>query len=369
MNGARRTRAWPWALLAVGVLLVGLAGRSSSREGDPLDPRGTDPLGARALVLLLEHFGADVDITGAIPSPGSGGVALVLVDRLNREQEARLTEWVESGGTLVVTDPLSSFSPALARGGSLFDPTERPSVLQPRCDLPAVRAAQRLDDPGAAAFRLREGEVGCYPVGRGFALVARSQGRGVVVGVGGAGPFVNAQIDEADNAALAVGLLAPRPGGHVTIVEEAAPGLGRRTLTSLVSPRVKNGLWQLVVAFVVFALWRARRLGRPVLEPQPVDIAGSELVLAVGNLLQQAHRRPEAAAMLRLQLRHTLCERLGIPFDTPAQVVAEAAAARAGVDADAVTAVLTSGSPASDTALVELARTIESLRSEVTHVR
>ena len=61
-------------------------------------------------------------------------------------------------------------------------------------------------------------------------------------------------------------------------------------------------LAQLLIAFVVFALWRGRRLGRPVAEVQPVEIAGSELVVAVGNLLQKAGRPEIAAERLRSDL-------------------------------------------------------------------
>ena len=84
---------------------------------------------------------------------------------------------------------------------------------------------------------------------------------------------------------------------------------------------------QLAVAFGVLVLWRSRRLGRPVLEPQPVQLAGSELVVAVGELLQRAKGREQAASVLRDDLRRWLAERLGLPPATPAEVVAEAAAA------------------------------------------
>src|SRR6266581_6954843 len=76
-----------------------------------------------------------------------------------------------------------------------------------------------------------------------------------------------------------------------------------------VAPRVRLAMWQLVVAFAVLVLWRARRLGRPVAEAQPVQIPGSELVVAVGNLLQRARGRGQAAGLLTDDLRRTLAER------------------------------------------------------------
>jgi hypothetical protein len=190
-----------------------------------------------------------------------------------------------------------------------------------------------------------------------------------VVAVGGAGGWVNQNLDQADNAALAVGLLAPSPGAVVHLMRPSAPGSGQRSLVQLVARRVKDGLWQLLVAFGLFALWRARRLGRPLVEPQPVEIAGSELVVAVGNLLQQGRRRDAAAGMIRASLRRTLVERLGVPADASAEALAEVAAARTGVDRATVAAALSNTLPTDDDALVVLARTVELMRNEVAHAR
>ncbi len=311
-------------------------------------------------------------IGGGVPPDGT--VALMLEDRLNERETDGLEAWVRQGGTLVVADPMSSFAPAIGRdSGGLFDPEEDADAggtIAPQCDLAAVGDVGGIHVRGAAPLRVPPRAVGCFPLPGGSFLVAEPSGAGAVVALGGAGPFVNAQLDEADNAVLAVGLLAPTgAGGVVTIVEPSALGGGATSLRDLVSRRVKDGLWQLLVAFAVFALWRARRLGRPVLEPQPVQIAGSELVVAVGHLLQQGRRREAAAAMLRSSLRRTMSERLGVPLDAPVASFAAAAAARTPVDAATAARALAPETPADDAALVELARTIESLRNEVTHAR
>lgn len=362
-------RVLPFALLAVAVLVIGLVTRNGRTEGEPLDPRSTDELGARGLVLLLEREGAEVRLGGGVPPEGA--TAVVLRDQLNEQETEDLERWVRAGGTLVVADPLSSFSPAV--GGSsadLFDPeSEDDELLRPRCALPVVSGITRIRVSAAAPYRARPGQVGCFPVRGGSYLAARSEGRGTVVALGGGGPFVNQQLDEEDNAVLAVALMAPQPGAVVTIVEPSVLGGGRKELRDLVSRRVKDGLWQLLVAFAVFALWKARRLGRPVPEPQPVQIAGSELVVAVGNLLQQGRRRESAAAMLQSSLRRTMSERLGVPPDAPLDDFAAAAAARAGVDRHDVEAALSPTPPGDDAALVRLAQAVEALRNEVTHAR
>ena len=368
--GGRSALARSWPLLALGLAVVALGLVSGGRrtDGEPLDPRSTGPLGARAMVLLLERFGAEVDVAGDVAARHT--TAVLLLDQLGDGPRRRLRQWVEAGGTLVVADPMSGFAPALAPGDAgLFGDggDDDGPRLAPRCELPALAGVSAIDVPGAVPLRVGGGGTGCFPVADGSYLVTRPLGRGTVVALGGGGPFVNRQLDQADNAVLAVRLMAPAGGDHVVVLERSAPGSGRQGLRDLVSRRLKDGLWQLLVAFGLFALWRARRLGRPVPEPQPVQLAGSDLVGAVGNLLQQARRRDQAAAMLRAQLRRTLAERLGLPVDAPAEVMAEAAAASAGLPAAEVAAALAATPVADDAALVRLARSVESLRKEVRH--
>jgi hypothetical protein len=370
VSGARR--ALPFVLLAAGVLLIGVFTRNGRNEGEPLDPRSTGELGTRALVLLLGEVGADVRVAGApAADDGRGGTALLLRDNLDEDETTRLRSWVERGGTLVVADPLSTFAPAIGPSGSgLFDVAdEDDGLLRPACQLGAVSGIGRIRVEGAAPFRAKPGDVTCFPVHGGAYLVARPQGGGTIVALGGAAPFVNSQLDEEDNAGLAVALLAPAKGTRVTIVRPDVPGGGRRSLRDLVSRRVKDGLWQLVIAFALFALWRARRLGRPVLEPQPVQIPGSELVVAVGNLLQSGKRRDAAARMLRSALGRTARDRLGTRPDAPPAEIAAAIASRTGRDAAVVASTLSDRPIADDDALVALAREVEELQSEVTHVR
>jgi len=191
-----------------------------------------------------------------------------------------------------------------------------------------------------------------------------SIGRGTVVGLGGASALLNSRLGRADNAVLAATLLAPTRADRVVVLRPPAPGSGQEDLIDLVAPRAKLAVVQLGVAFVVVALWRARRLGRPVLEPQPVQVPGSALVIAVGQLLQRTRSRAQAAAVLGDDLRRTLASRLGLAPSAPAEVVADAVAGRSDRSSEEVLAVLAGQTPGDEEALVALARTVEQIREE-----
>jgi len=363
---SRAGRVLPWVAAAAGVLLVVYFGGRRPDSGAPLDPASPGPLGTKALVEVLGRVGAKVEVTSDLPS-GPAATALLLTDDLSPGRRIELLAWVRGGGTLVVTDPgseITRLEPAGRTAIGLLDPE-----LERGCALPALRDVDRVSAPGGVVFEVPGGAQGCYPRGKGSWLVVQPLGSGTVVRLGGASALVNQHLGAAGNAVLAASLLAPAAGTQVTVLRPPPPGGGTRSLTDLVAPRVKLALWQLVVAFAVLVLWRARRLGRPVTEPQPVQIPGSELVVAVGNLLQRAKGRGQAAGLLTDDLRRTLAERLGLPASAPPDQVADAAAARGNVPRERVLAALTSATPRDEAELVALAHAIDAVRREVTSVR
>ena len=213
----------------------------------------------------------------------------------------------------MVADPSSGVT-AVEQAGStrigLLD-----AEIERRCDVAALADVGRVAAPGGIVFEVPEGAGAraCFPRNDGAWLLVQPLGGGTVVRLGGASVLVNQELGEADNAVLLASLLVPAEGTTVQVLQPPLPGGGDAGLTDLIAPRVRLALWQLVVAFVLLALWRARRLGRPVAEPQPVQLPGAELVVAVGNLLQRAKGRGQAAGLLTDDLRRSLAERLGLP--------------------------------------------------------
>ncbi len=352
------------ALVVVVVAGVVLIGRPAG-SGPPLDPSSTGPLGTAALVALLDELGAEVDVGNAAPGPDDQ-VALVLADDLDDAGRAQLVSWTQAGGTLVVADPQSVLHPfpvKEAPGLGLL-----PAPVDRSCDLPALASVAEVAPPtGSVAYDLVPGSTGCYRQGGGAYLAAATEGDGVVVAVGGAGLFTNQAIGDADNAVLAAALLAPRPGTGVAFLRPPVPGSGGEGLAELVGDNVKAVLAQLGLAFVVYALWRARRLGRPVVERQPVELEASELVVAVGRLLQQARHHDEAARLVGDDLRRRLADRLGLGPDASAEQVAEVAARRSGIPVERVRATMAPPPLDDADALVAHAQRVEAVHQEVLH--
>ncbi|HTF59158.1 MAG TPA: DUF4350 domain-containing protein [Actinomycetes bacterium] len=369
-------RALPWVAVVLGVaLVVAVAGRGAE-EGNPLDPASPGPLGTKGLVEVLRGLGGRVTVSAGQPGTGTD-TALLLSDDLTPQRRQGLLDWVRRGGTLVVADPSSGVTRVEQVGSTRFGLLD--AEIERRCAVPALRDAERVAAPGGVVFEIPEGQgapgnrpgatQACFPRNDGAWLLVQPLGGGTVVRLGGASALVNQELGEADNAILLASLLVPVAGTAVQVLQPPLPGGGTAGLGDLIAPRVRLALWQLVLAFVLLALWRARRLGRPVAEPQPVQLPGAELVVAVGNLLQRAKGRGQAAGLLTDDLRRSLAERLGLPPSTPADQVADTVAERTGIPRERVLRTLTRTTPRDEAELVALSQAADSIRREVTRVR
>lgn len=362
-------RAGPLVLI-VALLLIAILTRPAERGTLPLDPASTDAAGTKALTLILSEVGADVEVLSSAPTQDFDTL-LVLVDNLDTETADAVNRHAEEGGVLVVADGGGDLTPELRLG--------RPGgiglgdlALPRRCDLPALRDAEEVDVGLAPMFRVPEGATGCYRDGRLAWLVLQEGETGTVVATGSPDWLTNRGIRAADNAQLAVALLAPRPGTRVGILRpDFAPvnadggSTGPETLSDLIPQSVKLAIAQLGVAFALVVLWRARRLGKPVREPQPVRLPGSDLVVAVGHLLHRTGARGRAADLLRGDLLAVLSRRFGSATGGDPRGLAQAVAAHTGGQPSDVLDVLDGPVLATDEDLVHLARRTESLRSAV----
>jgi hypothetical protein len=364
------------AVVAVAVIAVALVFVVRARpQTEPFDPRSSSPSGARGLVLLLQGFGATVEVTDAAPEIGSDTRVLVLDDRLDDGQRTALLDFVEGGGLAVVADPTSSLhgGPGLD-GGSIEIDAEGTydgadlrlflaTVDRGRCTIGALEHLRGLGVESGVAYPIAPNDPACFGDDRHAFVFTRAQGAGTVVALGDNEVFTNRLIGQADNSGLATALLAPTDGTRVTIVLGNGPrpagapdvGAGDDTLVDLVHPSVWMMIVMLAVAFVLFAVGRGIRPGRVVDEPTLAPIAGSELVAATGNVMHRAGHVDRAALLLRRHAHREWCVALGVPPAAPLETLDRAAAQRWGATPGQVVELLGGPPPSSERALVQFA--------------
>lgn len=385
--------------LFVLVVLVALVVVGSPSATERLDPRSHEDQGTSALMALLGELRAEVTLDVRVGDEAVGAdefdVIVVLRDVMDEEDRRLLRRWVTDGGTLVVADPRSPLVPL--HGESSADNGDD-SATEPDPDTPTDRRYADLDNfseptsvprdtctiealAGLDAGVLQvEGRTYSYPVApeyescygseREAFVVAKPRGEGTEVSLGGAGVLTNEALDNQtsrDNAVVLAALMAPDDGTRVAVLD-ASPSLapGEETLWDLVPRWVKLAGAQLIVAFIVFALWRARRLGRPVAEPQPVKVASSELVAAVGGLLQRTASPQHAADMLRADLRRDLVSRLALAPDLLPEAFFQVVESRVSPEgAQLLHLALGPGPVSTDQDLLTVMQAIDAVRKEV----
>jgi hypothetical protein len=353
------------------VVIAVLVGQSTSGEGAPLSPTSSSPDGLRGLVLLLDSFGAQVETAASVPPSGTR-VALLARDGLDDRTREAVRTWVRGGGTLVVAD---ADSPLAARAS-----TEVGGIALDRgqCDLVGLDDVDRIEIGGLDSGDLSpvggnryevDSEPSCFGDGATAYVVETRLGSGAVISVGGPNLFANAFLDKSDNSVFAMRTLQPDGPQPVAILASSAPGSGRTTLLDLIPDRVFQAFIQLGIAFLLYALWRARRLGRPVVEPQPVEIAGSQLVRAVGSLEQRTHAADHAGAALRHDVERLIRERYGLAPDVPVATVAQVVADRTGLDRHRVERALGDTAIPDENSLLALSYELDTIRKEIVHGR
>lgn len=357
------------AVLAL-VVLVAVAIRGGGELGrEPFDPDSVGPLGYQGVVRLARDLGADVDTsTSDLDDLDGLDVVVIVQGDLDADAVAAVSDYVDRGGVVVVLDPTSVYAPV----GQAVLRDNGASRSRADCDEPALGGVDRLEAPEMLVFAPSEGHRTCFRSldSTGFAPEAAGPvalldaGDGTFVTVD---PFlwVNDNLTLADNAALAAALLAPTDGTDVGFLERSRFATGDRSLWSLIDDGIRWGLLQVVIAVGLFLWWRSRRLGRPVPEPQPVELDGADLVVAAGALLQGSARATEAAGRLHDDLRQVIAARLGVATSVPGPEAAALVAARCGLEPELVLRALAPTAITDEPSLVGYTRAVQAVRHAV----
>jgi len=365
-----------WPLLAVAVAVIVAAALTAVRPDEtlPLSPTSREPDGTAALVDVL----AALERPARVVTPdavGDADVVLVLQDRSDDGQAGddhrdALRARARDGARVIVADPGSPLAPDVVGTAGLLDRT-----LARACEVPALRHVDEIHPGGGVLFEVDDGDVGCFATDGGAWLVITPEGRGHIVALGGPDVLTNAGLRSAGNAVLVTQLLTPGGADGPTIVRPVPPtqaGGGAPRLWDLVPPGVRVMALQLLVAFGVFVMWRARRVGRPLVDDAPVRLASSDLTTAVGALHARNATRTDAVRRIADDTRARLARRLDLPRTADVADVAVALAARTRRDPAAVAAVLAPPDPADDSdllaatgALAELERAVQTTLSPI----
>ncbi|GAA4367805.1 DUF4350 domain-containing protein [Agromyces bauzanensis] len=372
----RRRRAWIViaVVLVLGALVLLVVQGGMRAPGPALGADNPAPAGSKALVEVLRAQGVTVTEAATIDEALAGaraGSTVFLFDELGILGEERLDELSAAADRLVIAQPGFAALERLAPGVRLAGLASGP-IDDVACDLrPARRAdalsdGQRLltvDDAAAAS-----GWTGCFRDGDlGYALVSGPGASGGEVAlVAATTAFTNEHVDEAGNAALALGLLGasdelvwylPSP----TDADEAAAP----TIADLTPGWVTPVMVLAIAVAIVAGVWRGRRFGPLVVEQLPVQVPAGETSEGRARLYARSAARTHALDQLRIGAIERIAALLRLPRPAEVATVAEAAASATGRDAASVARLLLSDSPAHDREFVDLAADLDALEQDV----
>lgn len=372
----RRRRAWVViaAALVLGAIVVLMVQGGIRAPGSPLAPDNPAPAGAKALVEVLRQHGVAVTEARSIDAAvagARGGATVFLYDEFGILDAERLGELASTAERLVVAAPgfaaLETLAPGVRHAGAASG-----TLDEVACDVRAAEQAGVLSD-GQRLLTIDDtardaGWQGCFRDEEfGFALATGTgESGGELTLVAATTVFTNERIDDAGNAALAIGLLGasdelvwylPGPGDADSA---AAPSLAELT-PGWVSP-----VLVLAIAIVIAAgVWRGRRFGPLVVESLPVQVPAGETSEGRARLYARGAARGHALDQLRIGTIGRIAALLRLPRSADVETVAQAAATATGRDAASVARLLVVDVPAHDRDLVELAGELGRLESDV----
>jgi hypothetical protein len=362
--------AWRKARLPVllGAFVVGAAVLQTVLTGhvgaNRLDPDAAAPEGARALATLLRAHGVDVRKVD-VPSGADDTTVFIPDPFLVNASRPETLSAVAVASEVVVAEAEDAHLTALGVDAKATGVIPERSV-DPGCTHPDAVAAGSVY-LGGLTYSAGQDAVACYALGGEPAfLELRSPGRRVTL-LGSAAFMTNDRLGDDGNAALALRLLARHRTVEWVYPSSLLPASPEeeQSLTDLLPRRLVLAVDELLVAVLLLALWRGRRLGPVVTEPLPVVVRAAETIEGRARLYESAGARDQAANALRAGLRDRLVRVLGLAPDAGRETLVAAVTSRTVKDGPTVDALLYGPPPADDAALVRLADGLDSLDSEV----
>lgn len=355
--------------LALAIITTALSG--SGQPGRYLDPDDTSLGGARALAQLLRARGVEVDRVDSVAEAetfGAKGDRLLLVTSTVMYGTADAERLAKIPGHRLIVGDVGDLS-TLAPGVSAKRDTATLTSRAPECDLPAARLAGTAFT-GGVIFNAPEQAVRCYSTVEGPTLVTYQAGASTITVVGTGAFMTNQRLAEDGNAALAINL-ASTASAVTWLVDPAEPpaeelaGSEGQSLGDLMPDSIGWAVLMAVIAVLVTAFWRGRRLGPVVVERLPVVVRAAETVEGRGRLYRARRARGRAADALRAGAIDRIVPRLGLASGAGQASIVSAIAVRTGHAADQIGEALYGGPPADDAGLLALAGYLDFLERTV----
>lgn len=376
-RAASRWRRWRLPLGILGLLcVVGLLAALPKpvTSTESLAPDNALPGGARAAAQILGDQGVDVRYVRRIHDverlAGPGSTVLLVGDGYIDTPHTDALR--ATGADLVLVDTywaVGELTGSLGYGTSSGGASE---TRDAECDDPDAVAAGTITASGTLQA-LDDSAVVCFPApgtptaAGGAYGVTTADGQRITV-LTDRGPLTNAELADEGNAALVLRMLGrnERLVWYIPSQDDVDPGeAGSPAITDVVPPIVNILALQLLLVFVVAALWKGRRLGRVVTEQLPVVVRAGETTRGRGRLYRRSRSFGHAAAALRAGATARCCARLGLPRSAAPQVVIDALSRASGRRTDQIEALLYGPPPTDDNGLAQLARDLDHLESEV----
>jgi Domain of unknown function (DUF4350) len=368
------TRRSPW--IAVGVvaallIAANLGLRQLDRAtrgpgGPPSSSYATQPAGAAAYAELLERYDHPV-IRLREPLAEAGldpATTLVVLEPRGLEQEDgdAVGRFVRDGGRLVYGGrPRAGLLDELG-----VDLALRPSAgvvaVPVGTGLPGVRQVATTGEgawlDGTSGAQIPSNSLLQSASRTGALLVEQPVGSGTALLLADPSPVQNRLLGLADNAALGLALAGDR---RPVVFAESVHGYGPDSGLGAVPTRWWWVFGGLVLAAVVLALSRGRRLGPPERPDRELPPARVEFAEALATQLAKARPRSDGVATARRVTRRRLARAVRLPPDAPAADVRVAAAAR-GFEPEVVEAALGSGTGEAE--LIAVGRALRRIERE-----
>jgi protein-S-isoprenylcysteine O-methyltransferase Ste14 len=371
---------WPLTVVVVALVVVLLSSLLTARTSTvPLAPDNPGPGGARALAEILRAQGVQIDdtrsVAQAVALADKGTTLLVTTTSpLFDEHIAALSD-VEAD--LVLIAPVGYHLAQLTDDAVRTGGSATSGLAEAGCDDPDAQAAGAIETTDRTLVTSAPDVVLCFPTPgaaqtegaerAGAYAVLTVRGRTVTV-INEASLMTNAFLAEDGNAALLLRAL----GRHETLVwfvptfSSASAGLDTGPgLTEILPPWATILGVQLLVVALALALWRGRRLGPVVTEPLPITVRAAETTLGRARLYRRARSWGHAGAALRAGTAQRCATRLGLPRSAGATDVIDALARATGRPTEQVAGLLYGPPPTDDAGLLQLARLLDELESEV----